>query len=181
MPLLWRPWYLDQLESPDGAIWVWSLVQNACALPDPAAFPRFAVRWSPETSAMTSRYLAIVERLLATNVMNAGASIKVDLLTGGVTKSVPADDATLGFAALLRQLFNDREEASSIVFARPRGAQHTKPTHRTPGRSSRHGSARTRRCSVGTSTGSSISLRTMRGCFMMTTTRSRGVGDTPKR
>jgi hypothetical protein len=112
VPLLWRPWYLDQLESPDGAIWAWSFVQNACALPDPAAFPTFAARWSPETSAMMSRYLAIVERLLATNVMNAGASIKVDLLTGGVTKSVPADDATLGFAALLRQLFNDSEEAS---------------------------------------------------------------------
>jgi hypothetical protein len=33
-------------------------------------------------------------------------------MSGKVEKTVPADDATLGFAALLRQMFKDLEEAS---------------------------------------------------------------------
>jgi hypothetical protein len=44
--------------------------------------------------------------------MNSGATLKIDLVSGVVEKSVPADDATLGFGALLRQMFKHSEEAS---------------------------------------------------------------------
>jgi hypothetical protein len=103
---------LDRIEGVEGACWVWSIVQAACDLSDPRQLPRFEPRLSSEVSGMLSRYVAMSERLLATTVMNADASVTVDLVTGGVTKSTPADDVTVGFAALLRQFFKPGEEAS---------------------------------------------------------------------
>lgn len=112
LPLLWRPWYLETLDNLGGAVWVWSITQAACALPDPVGFPAFEVAWTPEQVAMLTRYAQTAERLTATSVLNDGGTIKIDLMTGTVDRSLPADDATLGFAALLRQCFKDAEEAS---------------------------------------------------------------------
>ena len=112
VPLLWRPWYLGELDRPDGAVWVWSIVQNACGIPDPAAFRPIEVAWPPAAAETLARYVTVAERLVATTVMNAGASIHVNLVSGEVTKVAPADDATIGFAGLLRQLFKPSEEAS---------------------------------------------------------------------
>jgi hypothetical protein len=61
--------------------------------------------------------VTVAERLVATTVMNAGASIRVSLGPGEPAKSVPADHTTVGFAGLLRQLVRPSEEASSIESA----------------------------------------------------------------
>jgi hypothetical protein len=91
---------------------VWSIVQEARGLPDPEEFSSFNATWTPEQVATFTRYVQSAERLAATTVLNAGGTMRIDLLTGKVDKSLPADDATLGFAALLRQCFKDSEEAS---------------------------------------------------------------------
>jgi hypothetical protein len=73
---MWRPWYFDQLEDPGGAVWVWSIVQEACGLPDPEEFSSFNATWTPEQVATFTRYVQSAERLAATTVLNAGGTMK---------------------------------------------------------------------------------------------------------
>jgi hypothetical protein len=112
LPLAWPPWYLSRLEQIEGAMWVWPVVQEVCELPNPAAFPWFDLHLESSEWAMLERYVSTADRLIATTVMNSGAALRIDLLSGAVEKAVPADDVTVGFSALLRQMFKGTEEAS---------------------------------------------------------------------
>jgi hypothetical protein len=112
LPLMWRPWYLDRLEQIEGAVWVWPVIQAACDLPDPAGFPWFECDIDPDDLAMLERYVGTADRLITSTVMNSDATVRISLMSGAVEKSVPADDATVGFGALLRQMFKGSEEAS---------------------------------------------------------------------
>lgn len=117
-PLLWTPWYVTRLDDPQGVAWVWPIVQDVCHLPDPEDFPSLEHEWAGEGLAMLHRYVDVCERLLATTVLNTNAEVSIEVLSGTVTKVVPADDATVGFVTLLRQIYKPDEEAS---FDRIRG------------------------------------------------------------
>lgn len=117
-PLLWRPWYFGRLDRPEGITWVWPIVQHACDVPPPFRFPELDATWSCEETATLSRYLDVVDKLLDSRVMNENSSLKVDLLSNAVTRSVPPDDATVGFLTRFRQIFSDNETAS---FSRVQG------------------------------------------------------------
>lgn len=58
------------------------------------------------------RYTGVCQRLIASTVFRGEGRVRINVLSGTVDKVVPADDVTLGFAALLRQLFHRTEEAS---------------------------------------------------------------------
>jgi hypothetical protein len=103
---------MNQLEDQEAVAWVWPIIQDVCVLPDPQLFPRFEYEWDSEDLAMLRRYVGVCKRLVATTVMNSNARVSVSMLQGTVTKVVPADDATIGFVALQRQLFKPDEEAS---------------------------------------------------------------------
>jgi hypothetical protein len=111
-PLAWAPWYLSALSNTEGAAWVWPVLQDVCQLPDPQGFPVFEHEWDPGDLAILRRYAAVSERLVATSVFNSNARARISLLKGTVSMAAPADDLTVGFSTLLRQLFKHTEEAS---------------------------------------------------------------------
>jgi hypothetical protein len=111
-PLLWTPWYASRVADDRAIKWVWPIIQDVCQLPDPKRFPVLDHAWTPAEITLLERYAQVSKRLVDTTVFASNARVQVSLFSGAVTKVVPADDATLGFAALLRQLFHHTEEAS---------------------------------------------------------------------
>jgi hypothetical protein len=111
-PLQWVPWYATEVSDLKAINWTWPVIQDACQLPDPAAFPAFDYEWQPNQLKLLDRYAKVCARLVATTVFQSDGRVRINILGGTVEKSVPEDDVTLGFAALLRQLFHHTEEAS---------------------------------------------------------------------
>jgi hypothetical protein len=111
-PLLWTPWYASQVGDQRGIRWFWPVIQDVCQLPDPEHFPLLEYQWAPEQVAIMMRYADVCRRLVASTVFQSDGRVRINVLAGTVEKVVPADDVTIGFAALLRQLFHHTEEAS---------------------------------------------------------------------
>jgi hypothetical protein len=61
---------------------------------------------------MIERYVTTSDRLIHTTMLNSNSELQIHLMSGEITKNVPADDATVGFSALFRQIFKGNEEAS---------------------------------------------------------------------
>jgi hypothetical protein len=113
LPLLWRPWYFDRLSRVEGVVWFWPVIQWHCELDDPESFPAILHSWTDHEVATMTRYVEICARLVGSAFLNQDATVKIELLTNKVTgQSRPPDDATAGFIAWLRQVFNHTEEAS---------------------------------------------------------------------
>ncbi len=111
-PLLWTPWYAVRMADQRTIQWVWPIIQDVCRLPDPQQLPAIDYEWDADQIALLRRYAEVCRRLVDTTVFQSDARVRVNMLTGTVEKVVPADDVTVGFAALLRQLFHHTEEAS---------------------------------------------------------------------
>jgi hypothetical protein len=111
-PLQWVPWYATEVSDLKGINWVWPIIQDVCLLPDPALFPVIDCEWQPDQLKLLERYSQVCMRLVATTVFQSDGRVRINVLGGTVEKSVPADDVTLGFTALLRQVFHPGEEAS---------------------------------------------------------------------
>jgi hypothetical protein len=114
-PLLWTPWYATELEDQDGIIWFWPIIQDVGELPDPELLPPLERSWQRSDLQLMQRYVSITRRLVATTVFRGQVGVRINVLGGTVENAVPADEVTLGFAALLRQLFRHNEEASFDV------------------------------------------------------------------
>ncbi len=111
-PLLWTPWYASGAAEQNGILWFWPNIQDVCQLPDPKLLPPLKRAWDPSEVELTRRYMSVVDRLVATTVFRGEGRVRINVIGGTVEKALPADEVTLGFAALLRQLFHHTEEAS---------------------------------------------------------------------
>ena len=111
-PLRWTPWYATELEAQDGILWFWPIIQDVGELPDPELLPPVDRSWQRSDLELMQRYVSITRRLVATTVFRGQAGVRINVLGGTVEKAVTADEVTVGFAALLRQLFLHNEEAS---------------------------------------------------------------------
>jgi hypothetical protein len=111
-PMIWTPWYVHLVSDPAGVAWVWPVLQDVFELPDPERFPELRHTWTEPQTAILRQYVSVCERLVTGTALNSNARLTIHLFNDVIERDLPADDVTVGFATLLRQLFKSEEEAS---------------------------------------------------------------------